>query len=182
MATPEAISAFLESQLVSLNRDGVSAVEAADWLIEKGLLAGDKQPYKHLRFLLRTGKIKGAYQFPNKRWVIINRSRLPDGIQRVVPIKEAATNLRMSEASLRDAVSLQQLQRLEFGPSMFLFLENELKRYNREYIEKSLLLELPPDDRRKETELVRLKRQLYYLRSDVRLIAERIEELIRLLE
>ena len=182
MATPEAISAFLENRLISLNRDGVSAVEAADWLIEKNLLAGEKQPLKHLRTLLGAGKIKGAYQFPNKRWVIINRSRLPDGIQRVVPIKEAAANLRMPEASLRDAVAHHHLQRLDFGPSMFLFLENELKRYHREYIEKSLLLELPADDRQKATDLVRLKRQLYYLRSDIRLIAERIEELIRLLE
>jgi hypothetical protein len=182
MATPKAISSFLEKHLNSLKRDGVTAVEAADWLIENNLLTGEKQPHKHLRTLLRAGKIRGAYQFPNKRWVIINRSRLPDGIQRVVPIKEAASNLRVSEASLRLAVQQNQLTQLNFGSSMILFLEKELKQYHREYVEKSYLLELPTGDRQKQSELIKLKRQLYYLRSDVRLIAERIEELIRLLE
>ena len=182
MATPKAISTFLEKRLISLKRDGVSSVEAADWLIEKNLLTGEKQPLKRLRSLFRAGKIKGAYQFPNKRWVIINRSRLPDGIQRVVPIKEAAASLRVSEASLRHAVDQNHIELLDFGPSIFLFLENELKRYHQEYVEKSFMLKFPVDDMQKKTELGRLKRQLYYLRSDVRLIAERIEELIRLLE
>jgi hypothetical protein len=182
MPDAKAISSFLERKLSSLKRDGVSAVEAAEWLTAENLLAGDKQPHKKLRSLLRAGKIKGAYQFPNKRWVIINRSRLPDGIQRVVPIKEAAFNLKVSAASLRSAVDAGELESLSFGPSMLFFLEDELNRYRQKYIERSYKLMFPKDDRWDKTDVDRLKRQLYYLRSDVRLIAERIEELIRLLK
>ncbi len=182
MPDAKAISAFLEKKLSSLNRDGVSAVEAAGWLTTEHLITGEKQPLKQLRSLLRAGKIKGAYQFPNKRWVIINRSRLPDGIQRVVPIKEAAVNLRLSETSLRRAVEQGNLAPLDFGPAIFLFLDDELKRYHKTFVERSYRLMFPEDTKQKKTELVKLKRQLYYLRSDVRLIAERIEELIRLLE
>ncbi|NIM20123.1 MAG: hypothetical protein GTO51_07815 [Candidatus Latescibacteria bacterium] len=176
------ISSFLEKKLSSLKRDGVSAVEAARWLVAENILSGETQPLKHLRTLLRAGKIKGAYQFPNKRWVIINRPRLPDGIQRVVPIKEAAVNLRVSEASLRNAVAEGTLKTLNFGSALLLFLEDDLKRYHSDHIERSFRLMFPEDKKQKKTEVNRLKRQLYYLRSDVRLIAERIEELIRLLE
>lgn len=182
MPDAKAISAFLEKKLSSSKRDGVSAVEGAEWLMAENLLSSKKQPHKRLRALLRAGKIKGAYQFPNKRWVIINRSRLPDGIQRVVPIKEAAINLKVAEASLRNAVDSGVLESLRFGPSMLFFLEEELNRYRQKYIERSYKLMFPKEDRREKTDVDRLKRQLYYLRSDVRLIAERIEELIRLLK
>jgi hypothetical protein len=182
MPDAKSISAFLEKKLTSMKRDGVSAVEAAGWLTEEKLLLSNKQPHKKLRTFLRAGKIKGAYQFPNKRWVIINRSRLPDGIQRVVPIKEAAINLRVAESSLRSAVDSGVLKALRFGPSMLFFLEDDLKRYRQKYIERSYKLLFPRNDRREKANVDRLKRQLYYLRSDVRLIAERIEELIRLLK
>ena len=182
MPDAKAISTFLEKKLSSMKRDGVSAVEAAGWLTEENLLASNKQPHKNLRTFLRAGKIKGAYQFPNKRWVIINRSRLPDGIQRVVPIKEAAINLRVAEPSLRSAVESGVLKSLKFGPSMLFFLEDDLKRYRQKYIERSYKLLFPKEGRREKTDVDRLKRQLYYLRSDVRLIAERIEDLIRLLK
>lgn len=182
MADAKAISSFIEKKLSSAKRDGVSAVEAAGWLTEQKLLLENKQPHKKLRALLRAGKIKDAYQFPNQRWVIINRSRLPDGIQRVVPIKEAAINLRVAETSLRSAVESGVLKSLSFGPSMMFFLEDDLKRYRQKYIERSYELLFPKEGRREKTDLDRLKRQLYYLRSDVRLIAERIEDLIRLLK
>ena len=182
MLDAKAISSFLEKKLSSLKRDGVSAVEAAGWLTEEKLLASNKQPHKKLRTFLRAGKIKVAYQFPNKRWVVINRSRLPDGIQRVVPIKEASINLRVAETSLRSAMESGVLKSLKFGPSMIFFLEDDLKRYRQKYIERSYKLLFPKEGRREKTDVDRLKRQLYYLRSDVRLIAERIEDLIRLLK
>jgi len=182
MPDAKSISSFLERTLSSLKRDGVSAVEAVEWLTSENLLPSKKQPRKQLRILLRAGKIKGAYQFPNKRWVIINRSRLPDGIQRVVPIKEAAINLSVSEESLRNAIDSGAIEPLKFGPGMLFFLEEELGHYRQKYIERSYKLMFPKEDRRDKTDLDRLKRQLYYLRSDVRLIAERIEELIRLLK
>jgi hypothetical protein len=182
MADRRAITSFLDKKLVSLGRDGASAVEAAAWLAAAGLIDKGASPEKHLRELLRTGKISGAYQFPNKRWVIVNRSRLPDGIKRVIPIREAAETLHISEATLRHHVRAGKLAPLDFGSSMLLFLEEEIKRFGSEAEGESYSLLFPDERTKKQSDIDKLRRQLYYLRSDVRLIAERIEELIHLLE
>ncbi|MBI4720871.1 MAG: hypothetical protein HY770_06550 [Chitinivibrionia bacterium] len=182
MVDIKAINAVLDKRLVSMKRDGVSVLEAADWLAAAGLLDKGKSREKHLRELLRTGRISGAYQFPNKRWVIVNRSRLPDGIKRVVPIKEAAESLRISEASLRHHVRAGKLTPLDFGPAMLFFLEEEIKRFGSEAAGESYSLLFPDERIKKQSDIDKLRRQLYYLRSDIRLIAERIEELINLLE
>lgn len=176
------ISSVLQKRLASLRRDGVSVDEAAGWLVESGVLSASAHPTKLLRALLRDGKIRGAYQFPNKRWVVINRMRLPDGIHRVVPVKEAAEWLEVSERSLRRFLEEDKLKSLKFGASVCLFLEDDLKRFRKKFIDRSYELEFPQETRKKRADLDRLRRQLYYLRSDVRLIAERIEELIKLLE
>jgi len=181
MLDTKKISKTLQQQLQSLKRDGVSVVEAAIWLSDAGLFSEDFQTEKRLRSLLREGKMKGAYQFPNKRWVIVNNSRLPDGIQRVVPIKETAKTLKLSEKKLREFMGNGEITPLDFGPSPILFLEEEIKRFREETLEASELFALK-EVTRTRNELDKLKRQLYYLRADVRLIAERIEELIQLLE
>lgn len=182
MADRKAINAFLNDKLSTLGRDGASAVEAATWLSAANLLDKGAAPDKHLRELLRLGKILGAYQFPNKRWVIVNRSRLPDGIKRVVPLKEAAKMLRMSKASVRQHVQAGTLAPLDFGSSLLYFLEEDLKRFGNEAAGDPYNLLFPDEKKKKQSEIDKLRRQLYYLRSDVRLIAERIEELIRLLD
>lgn len=183
MADARAISAFLEKKLATLKRDGAPAVEAAQWLTKAGLLARDKMPEKRLRAFLRAGKIRGAYQFPNKRWVIINRSRLPDGIQRVVPLKEAAETLHISERAIRQHVEAGSLKPLNFGPATLLFLEEEITKFYRNILNRTFRLLFPKDEKELGLgDIDKLRRQLYYLRSDIRLIAERIEELIRLLE
>jgi hypothetical protein len=182
MVDIKAINALLDKRLASLKRDGASVAEAADWLTNAGLIDKGKSSEKHLRELLRTGRISGAYQFPNKRWVIINRSRLPDGIKRVVPIREAAETLRISEATVRHHVRAGKLAPLDFGPSMLLFLEEEIKRFGSEAAGESYSLLFPDERTKKQSDIDKLRRQLYYLRSDIRLIAERIEELIHLLE
>jgi hypothetical protein len=182
MADRKAINAFLNEKLSTLGRDGASAVEAAAWLSAAGLLDKGTSPDKHLRELLRTGKIMGAYQFPNKRWVIVNRSRLPDGIKRVVPIREAVKILRVSKATLKQHVLAGTLTPLDFGSSLLFFLEEDLKQFGDEAAGKPYDLLFPDEKKKKRSEIDKLRRQLYYLRSDVRLIAERIEELIRLLD
>jgi len=182
MIDVKAINSFLEKKLSSLKRDGAPVPEAAAWLAKAKLLAEDKYPVKHLRELLRAGRISGAYQFPNKRWVIVNRSRLPDGIKRVVPIKEAAEMLQVSEATLRHDVRAGNLKPLNFGSSMLLFLEEEIKRFASEASGRPYRLLFPDEKRERQVDIDKLRRQLYYLRSDIRLIAERIEELIRLLD
>lgn len=151
-------------------------------MIDAGLLEKDKQPHARLRALLRDGKIKGAYQFPNKRWVVVNSSRFPDGIQRIVPTREAAKALKLSEKSLHQFMAAGDLHPLDFGSTPALFLEDELRRFQQDVIDPSYELDLPSLVKRQKTNIDKLKRQLYYLRSDIRLIGERIEELIRLLE
>lgn len=179
----ERLNEFLDKKLSSLGRDGVSAVEAASWLVEAGLLDRAKQPIKKLRALLRAGKVKGAYQFPNKRWVIVNRSRLPDGIQRVVPLPEAAQSLGLSHRTLKEHARSGRLKPLNFGSAGPFFLEEELRRFHRENIDRSFRMLFPGEEKELgPVDLDRFRRQLYYLRSDIRLIAERIEELIKLLD
>ena len=176
------INSVLQKKLSSLKRDGVSVQEAADWLVESGSLSKSTRPPKLLRVLLREGKINGAYQFPNKRWVVINRTRLPDGIQRVIPMKEAAEWLNLSEGSLRRFLKEEKLEPLKFGPTVHLFLEDELTRFRAKFLDRSYEIEFPHETKRKRTDPDKLKRQLYYLRSDIRLIVERIDELIKLIE
>jgi hypothetical protein len=182
MTDAKAMSGHIQKRLAALKRDGVAVGEAADWLLEADLLAKDKQPHTRLLTFLREGKIKGAYQFPNKRWVVVNTSRFPDGIQRVIPIREAAKSLKISEKSLRGFLKTGSIRSLDFGPTPPLFHEEELRRFHKEVLDPSYELEFVSGFKRGKTDYEKLKRQLYYLRSDIRLIVERIEELIRLLE
>jgi len=149
--------------------------------VQAGILAKDRSPEEYLRELFRTGKISGAYQFPNKRWVVINRSRLPDGIKRVIPLKEAAETLRISEARIRKHVKEGELKPLDFGSSLLLFHEEEIRAF-KHATDRTYRMLFPDDGKIKQIDIDKLRRQLYYLRSDIRLIAERIEELIRLLD
>jgi hypothetical protein len=182
MTDAQAMSSLIQKRLALLKRDGVAVGEAADWLLEANLLDKDKQPHTRLLTLLREGKIKGAYQFPNKRWVVVNTSRFPDGIQRVIPLKEAAKSLKSSEKGLRGFLKSGEVRALDFGPSPPLFHEEEIRRFHREVLDPAYELDFVKNAKRGRTDFDKLKRQLYYLRSDVRLMVERIEELIRLLE
>ena len=131
MLDARAISSHLQKQLSSLKRDGVSVQEATDWLVDAGLLDEQHQPSARLREMLRDGKIKGAYQFPNKRWVVVNKARLPDGVQRVVPMKEASKSLKMSAAVLQDFVSTGRIKPLKFGGAPAVFSEDEIRRFRK---------------------------------------------------
>lgn len=182
MANPKVISSHLQKRLASSKRDGVAAGEATEWLVNAELLKKSKQPHARLLSLLREGKIEGAYQFPNKRWVVINSSRFPDGIQRIIPIREASRSLKISEKALRRFMQEGKIRALDFGPTPALFNEEELRRFQTEVLDPSYELGLVGNFKKKQTDIDKLKRQLYYLRSDIRLIGERIEELIRLLE
>ncbi len=182
MSDAQAMSSLIQKRLASLKRDGVAVGEAASWLLEANLLEKDKQPHTRLLTLLREGKIKGAYQFPNKRWVVLNSSRFPDGIQRVIPLKEAAKSLKSSDKTLRGFLKSGELHALDFGPTPPLFHEEELRRFHHEVLDPTYELDFVKNSKRDRTDYEKLKRQLYYLRSDIRLMVERIEELIRLLE
>lgn len=181
MSDLRTINSYLQKQLASRKRHGASVVEASEWLVEKGLLDKKKHPEKRLRELLREGKIRGGYQFPNKRWVIVNASRVPD-LQRVIPIKEASKALKTSAATLTRFVAEGKLKPLDFGQAPFVFNEDELRRFQTKHLDRSYEFEFPSEVRRKQTNVDMIKRQLYYLRSDIRTMGERIDELIKLLE
>ena len=65
------ISRFVQVRLRAERLQSVTAVDAARWLDEAGLLKDSPmRPGKPLRELLRQGKIQGQRQEPNKRWFI----------------------------------------------------------------------------------------------------------------
>jgi hypothetical protein len=70
-----AINDVLQAQLRQRGLDDVSAVEAARWLDDAGLLSdSESRPGVPLRALLRTGVIAGSDQRPNApygRWFIV---------------------------------------------------------------------------------------------------------------
>jgi hypothetical protein len=75
MSNKKQVSAFLQDQLRLRSRREVTALEAAQWLDQAGLLADSEQrPGLPLRNLLRAGSIEGAEQRPNQRngrWFIM---------------------------------------------------------------------------------------------------------------
>lgn len=73
-ASIEDINEFLQNELGERGLDSVSAVEAARWLEEANLLPDDpERPGVRLRYLLRTGQIRGGEQVPRSsygRWYV----------------------------------------------------------------------------------------------------------------
>jgi hypothetical protein len=90
------INRFLQEKLRELGKAEIEAVPAAALLDQQGLLS-DSQHRRGLplRKLLRAGKIKGAYQYPNARWVI----RKTTG-EDMYSVKEAARELGLSENAI----------------------------------------------------------------------------------
>lgn len=64
-------SAFIQSELSRRGVDRVTAVEAAEWLDQAGLLRDSStRRGRGLRRLLREGRIAGGHQMANGRWFI----------------------------------------------------------------------------------------------------------------
>jgi hypothetical protein len=67
----EKINAYIQNRLLSDERTFVTAVEAARWLEDAGLLKDSQtRKGKPLRDLLRAGLIGNAWQDAGKRWFI----------------------------------------------------------------------------------------------------------------
>lgn len=68
---PETISRFIQDELQSRGMGSVTAIEAAQWLDQAGILFdSSSRPGLPLRNLLRDGVIEGQRQEPNGRWFI----------------------------------------------------------------------------------------------------------------
>ena len=76
-ASPVEIDQFLEAELVRRRLGEVTAVEAAAWLDEAGLLPDSQiRPGLPLRKLLRAGRIRSGEQRPPQKhgnWFIVRR-------------------------------------------------------------------------------------------------------------
>ncbi|MEN6520494.1 MAG: mismatch-specific DNA-glycosylase [Armatimonadota bacterium] len=71
MADVNAINRYLQDRLQTDDLSEVTAVEAAQWLHQVGLLRNSaSRPGLPLRNLLRKGQIDGQHQSPNGRWCI----------------------------------------------------------------------------------------------------------------
>jgi hypothetical protein len=96
MATIAEINRFLAQKIVDENITEIDAVSAARWLDKAGLLKDSAHRLGlPLRKHLRAGKINGAYQYPNHRWVIRRSSK-----ESIFSVKEAANDLGLSEHAI----------------------------------------------------------------------------------
>ena len=99
-ASQREITDFLQRRLAILGREDATAVQAARWLDEAGLLSDSaSRPGKPLRDLLRAGKIEHAEQRPsasNGRWFIV--SQTASSFERDIPAagRIASTAPRLS--------------------------------------------------------------------------------------
>jgi predicted DNA-binding transcriptional regulator AlpA len=96
MAVPAEINRFLAQKIDDENINEIDAVSAARWLDEAGLLKDSTHhPGLPLRKHLRAGKINGAYQYPNRRWVIRRSNK-----ESIFSVKEAANELGLTEHAI----------------------------------------------------------------------------------
>ena len=71
MSDMNAINHYLQNRLQDESISETTAVEAAQWLDQAGLLRGRKDRRgAPLRDLLRKGQISGQHQEANRRWYI----------------------------------------------------------------------------------------------------------------
>jgi hypothetical protein len=112
VADIDAINRFLQEQLAHRDIDCATAVDAAEWLDQAGLLADSAdRPGLPLRRLLRAQKIQGQRQEPNGRWHI-DRVGASAGVKRIeetpgaspdpVPIIDRASGYERLGPSNRD--------------------------------------------------------------------------------
>lgn len=68
------VSVFIQCELARRNATQTTAVEAAEWLENAGLLKDSKtRRGRNLRQMLRAGLIDGQEQLSNSRWLINRR-------------------------------------------------------------------------------------------------------------
>lgn len=97
---------FIQQKLKELNKSEIGAVELARLLDEAGVLNDNKdRPGLPLRQYLRATKIKGGFQYPNKRWVVKREEA-----EQLFSIKEAADKLDLSEQALYKKIERKKVK------------------------------------------------------------------------
>lgn len=108
------INNFIQSKLKELNKEQISAVKMAGYLDEAELLSdSSSRPGLPLRRLLRAGKIIGAEQLPNKRWLIKHCSG-----EELYSVSEAAAELRVTPQAVHAMVQENRIKHERLGKSI----------------------------------------------------------------
>ena len=90
------VNNFIQDKLKELGGEEITTVVMAELLEKAGILKDSKhRPGLPLRNYLRAGRIEGAYQYPNKRWVI-----RPIDRETKLTVKQAADELEITEHAL----------------------------------------------------------------------------------
>jgi predicted DNA-binding transcriptional regulator AlpA len=96
LASAAEINRYLSQKLENGNIEEIDAVSAAQLLHDEGLLKDSvHRRGLPLRKLLRAGKIHGAHQYPNRRWVIRRSSK-----ESIFSVKEAASELGLTQHAI----------------------------------------------------------------------------------
>lgn len=128
MATIIELNNFIQAKLKELNRSEINAVELAEILDVAGLLKDNvSRPGLSLRQYLRSNKIKGGFQYPNKRWVVKKVDYEP-----LFSIKDAADKIDMTEQAIykkieRKQITVEQIEGRVAIPASELGLTDDLK-------------------------------------------------------
>ena len=158
------INRFLQEKIRELGVAEIEAVPAAALLEQKGLL-NDSQHRKGLplRKLLRAGRIKGAYQYPNARWVIRKTSS-----EDMYSVKEAAKMLGLSEKAIYKRLEKGLTQHEILGEKSLVIPESEILKEKQQ--------------RSPQTEIydtAQFTYQLTRLKQNVRDISDQLQTIIR---
>jgi len=112
LASVAEINRYLSQKFEDEGNTEIDAITAGRWLNERGLLKDSGQrPGLPLRKLLRAGKINGAYQYPNRRWVIRQSNK-----EIAYSVKEAATELGLTEHAIYQRIERGLLKPEKLGP------------------------------------------------------------------
>jgi hypothetical protein len=148
LASISEINRYFYQKLRDENIDEIDLITAARWLDEQGLLKDALQrPGLPLRKMLRSGKINGAFQYPNRRWVIRKSAKEPG-----YSVKEAAAELGLSEHAIYKRIERGLLIPEKFGPKSFVISREELLRQQKEYSPAERTVQsVHPDDQKQRS-------------------------------
>jgi hypothetical protein len=163
------INRHLAEYLKKENLPEIDLITASRWLHKEGFLKDAKErPGLPLRKLLRSGKIDGAHQYPNRRWVIRQTDKEP-----AYSVKEAAAELGLSEHAIYKRIARGLLKPQNLGPKSFVIPKSEILRQQNEHMP----LDSGPQDVPCDERLNRIKQQLQKLQTDLARVVADVDQL-----
>lgn len=171
MASHTEINRYLAQRLMDENSDEIDLITAAKWLNDQGVLKDSLQrPGLPLRKLLRAGKINGAFQYPNRRWVIRHSKK-----ETAYSVKEAAEELGLSEHAIYKRIERGLLKPEKLGPKTIVISKSELLR---QQIEHQPAQHMEPGAPLHD-QISSLKQQIVHLQSQLSQVSTKVDQLDR---